>query len=140
MSESSSTKSAFLSKEFLLFLLTGGFAAAINWGSRIIYSLWMPFSAAIVVAYLTGMTTAYILAKLFVFKESRQSAGRSIFFFTAVNVIAVLQTLIVSLVLANHVFPTIGVVQHAPEIAHMFGVAIPVFTSYIGHKRLSFKT
>lgn len=139
MTGNPSAKRAFLSRNFLMFLLTGGFAAAVNWGSRIVYNLWMPFTAAIVVAYITGMITAYVLAKLFVFKESTQSTGRSVFFFTLVNLVAVLQTLVVSLVLADYVFPRIGLVRHSRDIAHLFGVAIPVFTSYIGHKRWSFK-
>ncbi|AQW29903.1 GtrA family protein [Ralstonia syzygii subsp. celebesensis] len=132
-------KQTFVSRHFLLFLLTGGVAAAVNWGSRIVYNLWMPYSAAIVVAYVTGMITAFILAKLFVFTESTQSTARSIVFFTLVNLVAVLQTWGVSVGLAYYVFPRLGLDWHAREIAHLIGVAVPVFTSYIGHKRWSFK-
>lgn len=39
---SAAVKPIFLSRHFLLFLLTGGIAAAVNWGSRIAYNLWMP--------------------------------------------------------------------------------------------------
>ncbi|WNC89086.1 GtrA family protein [Paraburkholderia sp. FT54] len=129
----------FVSKSFLLFLLTGGFAAAVNWGSRIVYNKWMPYSAAIVVAYITGMITAFILAKLFVFTKSTQSTGRSVFFFTLVNLVAVVQTWAVSVGLAYYVFPWVGMTWHARDIAHAVGVAVPVFTSYLGHKRWSFK-
>jgi putative flippase GtrA len=132
-------KKTFVSREFLAFLLTGGFAAAVNWGSRIVYNIWMPFWSAIVVAYITGMFTAFMLAKLLVFKSSTQSTGRSVFFFTLVNLVAVLQTWAVSVALAYHVFPRIGVTWHDRDIAHLVGVAVPVFTSYIGHKRWSFK-
>ena len=131
--------SGFVSKRFLLFLLTGGFAAAVNWGSRIFYNLWMPYSAAIVVAYVTGMITAFVLAKLFVFTQSRQSTARSVFFFTLVNLVAVAQTWAVSIGLAYYVFPWIGMRWHARDLAHLVGVAVPVFTSYIGHKKLSFR-
>ena len=65
------------SHQFLLFLLTGGTAAAVNFGSRILYSAWIPFSYAVILAYLTGMVTAFVLAKLFVFKASQQSMQRS---------------------------------------------------------------
>lgn len=132
-------KQTFISRQLFLFLLTGGFAAGVNWGSRIVYNLWMPFSAAIIVAYITGMITAFILAKLFVFTESKQSTHRSIFFFTLVNLVAVAQTWAVSVGLADYVFPRIGLVDHARDLAHLIGVAVPVFTSYIGHKKLSFK-
>jgi putative flippase GtrA len=132
-------KKTFLSREFLVFLLTGGFAAAVNWGSRILYNIWMPYSSAIIVAYITGMITAFILAKLFVFKSSTQSTGRSVFFFTLVNLVAVLQTWAVSVGLAYWLFPRLGMNWHDRNIAHLVGVAIPVFTSYAGHKRWSFK-
>ncbi|PZR43060.1 GtrA family protein [Paraburkholderia fungorum] len=132
-------KRTFVSKSFLLFLLTGGFAAAVNWSSRIVYNMWMPYSAAIVVAYITGMITAFVLAKLFVFTKSTQSTGRSVFFFTLVNLVAVVQTWAVSVGLVYYVFPRMGFIWHTREIAHLFGVALPVFTSYIGHKQWSFK-
>ncbi|WP_250490206.1 GtrA family protein [Caballeronia sp. INML2] len=132
-------KNTFVSREFLVFLLTGGFAAAVNWGSRIVYNLWMPYSPAIVVAYITGMITAFVLAKLFVFKSSTQSTGRSVFFFTLVNFVAVLQTWTVSVGIAYYLFPRIGMNWHDRDIAHLVGVAVPVFTSYIGHKRWTFK-
>ncbi|SAL06432.1 GtrA-like protein [Caballeronia arationis] len=130
----------FVSKQFLVFLLTGGFAAAVNWGSRIVYNFWMPYSAAIVVAYVTGMIVAFILARIFVFNNSTQSTGRSVMFFTLVNLVAVLQTWVVSIGLANYVFPQFGMYWHNRELAHLAGVAIPVFTSYIGHKKWSFKS
>ncbi|MEC5407895.1 GtrA family protein [Paraburkholderia sp. MPAMCS5] len=132
-------KRTFVSRSFLLFLLTGGFAALVNWCSRIIYNLWMPYSAAIVIAYITGMITAFVLAKLFVFAQSRQSTGRSVFFFTLVNLVAVLQTWAVSVGLAYYLFPRIGMNWHARDLAHAVGVAVPVFTSYVGHKRWSFR-
>lgn len=132
-------KRTFISKSFLLFLLTGGFAAAVNWGSRIVYNRWMPFSAAIVLAYITGMITAFVLAKLFVFTKSTQSTGRSVFFFTLVNLVAVLQTWAVSVGLAYYVLPRLGIVAHARDLAHLVGVIVPVFTSYVGHKKWSFK-
>jgi len=132
--------SVFLSRQFLAFLFTGGIAAAVNFGSRIVYNQWMGYSAAIVVAYLTGMLTAFILARLFVFTDSTQALHRSAFYFTLVNLAAVVQTWLVSVGLAYYVLPALGVTQFAPEIAHACGVVVPVFTSYIGHKRWSFRS
>lgn len=127
------------STTFFLFLLTGGFSAAVNWGSRIVYNMWMPYSYAIVLAYLTGMACAFVLAKTFVFTTSSQTTGRSALLFALVNVAAVAQTWAVSMLLAFHVFPALGMTWYAREIAHAIGVAVPVFTSYVGHKRLTFK-
>lgn len=130
---------AFLSRQFLVFLLTGGVAAAVNFGSRIIFSHWMDFSSAVIVAYGAGMVTAFILARIFVFGEGSQHVSRSVLFFTLVNVVAVAQTWLVSLWLYRHLLPSLGITHHTAEIAHAVGVVVPVFTSFIGHKRYSFR-
>ena len=129
----------FYSRQFLGFLLTGGIAAAVNFGSRIIYSRWLDFSAAVILAYLTGMVTAFMLARMFVFTTSRQSLHRSGVYFVLVNVVAALQTWAISMGLAYYVLPWLGVTHFEKEIAHAIGVMVPVFTSYIGHKRWSFR-
>lgn len=129
----------FVSKQFLLFVITGGIAALVNFGSRIVYSTLMSYSAAIVVAYITGMLTAFLLAKLFVFRNSRRSLAQSATAFAIVNVLAVLQVWIVSISLATYILPEIGVDSHAQELGHAIGVAVPVFTSYLGHKHFSFR-
>lgn len=129
----------FLSRQFLVFLCTGGIAAAVNFGSRILYNQWMGFSAAVVLAYITGMITAFILAKAFVFRGSTQKTHKSAMYFTLVNLVAVLQTWAISVVLAYYLLPFLGIEAFRKEIAHAVGVVVPVFTSYIGHKRWSFK-
>ena len=58
--------------------------------------------------------------------------------FALVNVVAVLQTWGISMAL-YYLLPLFGVASHVPEIAHAVGVMVPVFTSYIGHKKYSFK-
>lgn len=132
-------KSQFLSKQFILFLFTGGIAAAINFSSRIVYSFWFDFTLSIFLAYITGMISAFILAKIIVFKQGSQSTHRSVLWFTLVNLIAILQTWIISVSLANYLLPLLGVELFVQEIAHAVGLAVPVFTSYLGHKRWSFR-
>lgn len=131
--------SAFASRQFLGFLLTGGFAAAVNFGSRILYNKAMSFSAAVVCAYITGMITAFVLNKLFVFRESRQAVHHAAGYFVLVNLVAVAQTWAISMLLLHWVLPWLGVNAYAREIAHAVGVVVPVFTSYLGHKHLSFR-
>ncbi len=130
---------AILSRQFLTFLLTGGFAAAVNFGSRILYSRWLDFSSAVILAYITGMVTAFVLAKIFVFRASQQPLHRSALFFVLVNLLAVAQTWAVSMVLVHIVLPMMGVTFYAEAIAHAVGVVVPVFTSYWGHKHFSFR-
>ena len=129
---------SFMNRQFLGFLLTGGLAAAVNFGSRILYNRWLDFSSAVVLAYLTGMVTAFILARSFVFTQSSQSVQRSALFFVLVNGVAVLQTWAISMAL-YYLLPIAGVTKWVPEIAHAVGVAVPVFTSYLGHKKFSFR-
>lgn len=129
----------FKSRQFLAFLITGGLAALVNFGSRIVLSQWFDFPVAVAVAYLVGMVTAFVLAKMFVFTNSQQSVHRSALFFVIVNAVAVLQTWLISMLLAYYLLPAIGVRHYVQEIAHAIGIIIPVFTSYLGHKRWSFR-
>jgi putative flippase GtrA len=129
----------FKSREFIAFLITGGIAAGVNFFSRMIYSVWLDFSFAIILAYITGMITAFVLAKIFVFKSTSQKLHHSVLLFILVNIIAVTQTWLISMGLFYYLLPMVDINQFSREISHAIGVAVPVFTSYIGHKHLSFK-
>lgn len=126
-------------KQFVLFILNSGFAALVNFGSRIFYNQWVSFSIAIIFAYITGMITAFILNKLFVFKDSQRPVHHSALLFIAVNLIAALQTWAISLGLAYYLLPYLGITTFVHEISHLTGIIFPVFTSYIGHKYWTFK-
>ena len=126
-------------RQFAAFLVTGGVAALVNFGSRIVLNQWMPFSIAVVLAYLLGMVTAFQLARMFVFSNPIQSVPRSALVFTLVNVVAVVQTWLISMALAYYLLPALGVEQFVREIAHAVGIVVPVFTSYLGHKRYTFR-
>lgn len=130
---------ALLTSPFMRFLMTGGFAALINILARLLFSLLFPFEIAVVVAYLIGMTTAYALARTFVFQRSHQSLVAEYGRFALVNAVALIQVWIVSVGLANWVLPSLGFTWQAELIAHTVGVLSPVFTSYFGHKVFTFK-
>ncbi len=129
----------FKSKQFLAFLITGGIAALVNFGSRFVFSEYVSFGKAVILAYLVGMITAFILAKLFVFETSKHSTKKEFFYFTLVNVVAIIQTYIISVGFAMYLFPDINFTFHPEAVAHAIGVVFPVFTSFIGHKYFSFK-
>jgi putative flippase GtrA len=130
---------AFMSRQFLMFLMTGGTAAVVNFVTRLIYNQWMSFSSAVVLSYITGMITAFVLARLFVFKASTQTLSRSAGFFVLVNGLAIIQTWGISLLMAYYALPALGVQNNTLEIAHAVGIVVPVFTSFIGHKYWSFR-
>ena len=48
-------------------------------------------------------------------------------------------TLVISLLLARWLLPSLGIVTHAEALAHLVGVLVPVVTSYFGHKFLTFR-
>ncbi len=129
---------SFISTQFLKFLFAGGIAACVNFGSRFIYNQWMGFSAAVVLAYITGMITAFILAKYFVFRQSQMPLQYSVLRFLLINLLAVAQTLVVSLALLFYVLRWLDITMMAKEIAHAIGIIVPLFSSFIGHKYWSF--
>ena len=130
----------FFSRQFLGFLIAGGFAACINFSSRFLYSLWFPFSTSVIIAYITGMITAFTLSRLFVFQQSTQQMHVSVFYFILVNLFALAQTWAVSMILAKSLFPAIHMHWHAEAIAHGIGICVPAFSSYIAHKKWTFQT
>lgn len=127
-----------MSRRFVKFVVAGLAAAAVNIGSRVVLSLFIPYSAAIVAAYIIAMAVAFTLYKLFVFEKSGRSSHGESFRFVVVNMVALVQVWLVSEALVRFVFPWIGWRWHAETVAHTIGVATPIFTSYLGHKHFSF--
>ncbi|VAX10808.1 hypothetical protein MNBD_GAMMA25-2460 [hydrothermal vent metagenome] len=125
-------------KEFIQFVLVGGFAAAVNFLSRIIFSQWMEFRISVVVAYGIGMVTAYLLSKFLVFKPSGKKAHEEFFRFTLINIAAIIQVWLISVGLAEYGFPWLAFDFHPEEVAHFIGLSVPVLTSYLGHKHFTF--
>jgi len=126
-------------REFLLFLITGGVAALVNVVTRVGFSELLRFELAVLLAYGVGMLTAYLLARKFVFLHSNTSVRRSFAVFALVNLFAVLQTWLVSVGLRYWLLPLLGIVVLRDLIAHGIGVAVPVLSSYFGHKHISFR-
>jgi len=129
---------AMLSSEFVRFLVVGGFAAGVNFISRIFLNEYMSFRWAVFLAYLVGMLTAYLFSRWFVFEASGKHPGHELFYFTLVNLAAVAQVWLISVGLAEYLFPAIGFTFFYHEIAHLIGLAVPAVTSYYGHKYFSF--
>lgn len=125
---------------FMLFVAAGGLAAAANFGSRILLGQVISYVPSIVAAYCIGMTTAFVLNRLFVFTGASNPIHQQMVWFVLVNLAAVLQTVAISVLFARVVFPGMAMHYHPETVAHAIGVAVPVFTSYLGHKRLSFRS
>jgi putative flippase GtrA len=128
-----------VTREFAGFLVAGGIAALANVASRMAFSLAFRLEVAVVLAYLVGMAVAFVLMRSRVFPPGRGSLGRQAGWFVLVNVAAVAQTLVVTLLLARWALPAAGVERHVEDIAHVVGVCVPIVTSFFGHKHLSFR-
>lgn len=129
----------FLNQQFLRFLVVGGMAAGVNFISRIFLSETMSYRWAIFVAYIVGMLTAYLLSRAFVFEKSSRKPIHELYYFSIVNVVAVCQVWGISILLAEYIFPKTGFGFYPEEIAHIIGLSVPIFTSFLGHKFWSFK-
>ena len=125
-------------KQFLIFVLTGGIAALSNILSRLGLSKILQFELAIIIAYLIGMFIAYILAKKFVFFNSKKSIKSSLAGFTVVNLLAIMQTWLVSIGIKAFLINFVESIFITELVAHTSGVIVPVFTSFFGHKYISF--
>ena len=117
-------------KQFLIFVLTGGIAALSNILSRLGLSKILRFELAIIIAYL--------LAKKFVFFNSKKSIKSSLAGFTVVNLLAIIQTWLVSIGIKAFLINLVESIFITELIAHTSGVIVTVFTSFFGHKYISF--
>ncbi|MBL8299230.1 MAG: GtrA family protein [Rhodanobacteraceae bacterium] len=122
------------------FVVVSGIAALINFGSRIVFSLVVPYPMAIALAFCAGISSAFVLNRLFVFDPPAIPLREQMFWFLAVNLFALAQTMAISLLLEYWLFPSIGMHWHSEAIAHAIGIVFPIASSYLGHKKLSFRT
>ena len=124
--------------QFILFLLTGGFSAIINLTSRIIISNFLRFEVSVLIAYFTGMVTAFFLAKKYVFLNIQKSDKKSFPIFALVNFVAILQTFLISKYIRIWLINISDNLIFIDFISHLCGVIFPIFTSFYGHKYITF--
>jgi putative flippase GtrA len=120
-------------------VVTGGIAAGVNIVSRWLLEYLISYEVSIGIAYLIGMTTAFFLARIFVFEPVADAAHWQFVRFAMVNAAAFAQVWLVSVGLARIVFPAIGFTSEPELVAHVIGVMSPIVSSYVLHKRFSFR-
>lgn len=133
-------KKIFFNPQFVRFLAVGGFAALVNFSSRILLSEFFSFRLAVVLAYIIGMLTAYTLSRFFVFEKSGKSALNEFYRFTLINLLAIIQVWLISVGLVEYVFPAIQFKFYEEEVGHLIGLSVPILTSFIGHKYFTFNS
>jgi putative flippase GtrA len=125
--------------EWLRFLAAGGAAAVLNFGSRLLFSLYLSFEIAVVLAFCVGLASGFLLSRRFVFAPSGKRVMREVWWFLAVNLFALVQTWLLSVYLAGLLVPRTGTVT-GEALAHAAGIMLPVVSSYVGHKYLTFRS
>ena len=125
-------------RQFLAFVVASAVAAAVNFGSRLLFSMALPYYAAVTLAFCCGVLTAWVINRTRVFHAGDQRAVPQLARFVLVNLIGLPQTLGVALLLRDVVFPRLGFVWHPDAVAHLVGIAAPVVTSFLLHKHFTF--
>lgn len=123
---------------FARFLMAGGIAAAANFGSRFLFSVWFAFPVAVSLAFLIGLATGFVLMRSYVFDARTGAPLQQAAWFTAINLMGLVLTVAVSVGGAHVLSPHLGVAK-AQAIAHAAGVAFPAITSYVGHRVATFR-
>jgi len=128
-----------LSAQVFRFLLLGGLAAAINWLVRFPLSLFLPFSWAILVAYMIGMTAGFTLYRAYVFPGSDRPIGRQIVIFLLVNAFGAAIVWSVAIALVEKVFPELGYTFMPEATGHGIAIGVGAAANFLGHKFVTFK-
>ncbi|MEP1471071.1 MAG: GtrA family protein [Halieaceae bacterium] len=128
----------FFSKQFSGFLLAGGLAAFLHWWARILLSLFLPFSWAVIIAYGIGMTIALLLNSYFVFPASDKPLAKQARDFFAINLAFFPVVWIASLQL-NEMLVRSGVEHYTHEIAHGLAITVPVLATFLFYKFFAFR-
>lgn len=129
----------FFTRQFIYFLLAGGIAAVVNFTVGFAFSGMLPYHGDIILGHLSGMVVAFFLFEGRVFGRSIESRQVEVTTFVIVNIFSIIQTWFVYVGLHSYVFPSIHMTFYPDVIARVIAIAIPVFTSFIGHKYLTFK-
>jgi putative flippase GtrA len=127
-----------ISHRFARFLAAGGFAAVVNISARALLSPYVSFRWAVILSYLIGMVTAWTLARLFVFDRTLRQWHHELLRFALVNLAGAAQVWVVSVGLAEWLFPRIGYDFYPDLTAHVIGVCVPAVSSYFGHRYFTF--
>ena len=129
----------FFNQEFFKFVLAGGIAAAANLFSRMVFGLFLNYPTSIVLAFFVGLSTGYLLFRLFVFARGENSIYQQLGYFIVINAFAMIFILIISLFFYYSVFSSMKNIFLGETMAHFIGIAATTLTSYVGHKYLTFK-
>lgn len=129
---------ALLQNQVVRFLLLGGLAAAINWLVRFPLSLIMPLSAAVLVAYVIGMSAGFCLYRTFVFPGSNRPMAQQIVVFLLVNLAGAVVVLALTFAFVDLQSGMAWPETIKEGLAHGVAIGIGAIVNFFGHKLLTF--
>ena len=128
----------FFTKQFLGFLAVGGVAALLHWLTRLLLSVWLTFSWAVIIAYAVGMVMAFLLNSIFIFPKSEKPRPAQARDFLLVNLSFAPFVWLVS-VQVNYWLQNFGIVRHSEELAHAIAIPLPMLATFLIYKFFTFK-
>ena len=99
----------------------------------------MPFSLAVLAAYVTGMIVAFVLFREFVFERGSTGTSEQVRNFVIVNIVGMAATWALANLLVYWALPAAGLTTHVEAIGHGIAIFAPVVTSWFGHRFLTFR-
>ena len=126
-------------KDFVIFVIIGGVASLVNLVARVAFNYLFSYEIAIILAFPVALSFAFILNRRLIFKAETGSWTGQFGRFLIVNLVALVQIFVISVLLARFVFPRIGMQFHPDLLAHAIGLVSPICTSYWAHKRYTFR-
>lgn len=121
------------------FLMAGGFAALVNWGTRFPLNEAMPFGAAVIVSYGVAMVVGFFLYRAFVFEAQAADPRGQVWRFVVVNLVGAAEVWLIAVGLARWLAPAIGWTLWVEPVSHAIAIGIGAATSYLGHRLLTFR-
>lgn len=128
----------FFSRQFAGFLLVGGLAALLHWLTRVLLSVFMPYSWAVALAYVVGMSVAFALNSRYVFPTSDKPVAKQARDFVAIN-LAFFPVVWVTAIGLNGLLPGFGIVHYAEEVAHALAISLPMLATFLLYKFYAFR-
>jgi putative flippase GtrA len=92
----------------------------------------------VVLAFCVGLAVGFFLSRRYVFVRSANSLAVEMAYYLLVNLLALVQTWLLSIYGARWLEPALGL-QLAQASAHLAGIMLPVFSSYLGHRYFTFR-
>ena len=126
-------------RQFLKFLIAGGFAAFANIISRVILSYFFSYEISIICSFIVGLFFGYLLMRNYVFSFRSNLFFTQIIRFLIINFIALLQTFLITIIFKYLLDFFLENIDIKELIAHIIGVSFPALTSYFAHKHFTFK-